>query len=94
MAGLYRGKNNYHVVFERVADFSAMSVGSRDIAVRTTPLSMSIALKNSSNVPSHTEPPRGTIASPNTVITMEPVREGSRLSWSMMRANGCAMPNA
>jgi predicted LPLAT superfamily acyltransferase len=34
MAGLYRGKNNYHVVFERVADFSAMSVGSRDIAVR------------------------------------------------------------
>ena len=23
MAGLYRGKNNYHVVFERVADFSA-----------------------------------------------------------------------
>jgi predicted LPLAT superfamily acyltransferase len=34
MAGLYRGKNNYHVVFERVADFSAMSVGSRDLAVR------------------------------------------------------------
>jgi len=34
MAGLYRGQNNYHVVFERVADFSAMSVGSRDIAVR------------------------------------------------------------
>jgi predicted LPLAT superfamily acyltransferase len=34
MAGLYRGKNNYHVVFERVADFSVMSVGSRDIAVR------------------------------------------------------------
>src|SRR5258707_5648353 len=29
MAGLYRGKNNYHVVFERVADFSATSVGSR-----------------------------------------------------------------
>jgi len=34
MAGLYRGKNNYHVVFERVADFSAMSVGSRELAVR------------------------------------------------------------
>ena len=34
MAGLYRGKNNYHVVFERIADFSVMSVGSRDIAVR------------------------------------------------------------
>jgi predicted LPLAT superfamily acyltransferase len=35
MAGLYRGKNNYHVVFERVADFSATSVvGSRHLAVR------------------------------------------------------------
>ena len=34
MAGLYRGKNRYHVVFEQVADFSAMSVGSRDLAVR------------------------------------------------------------
>jgi predicted LPLAT superfamily acyltransferase len=34
MVGLYRGKNNYHVVFERVADFSALSVGSRDLAVR------------------------------------------------------------
>jgi predicted LPLAT superfamily acyltransferase len=34
MVGLYRGKNNYHVVFERVADFSAMVVGSRDLAVR------------------------------------------------------------
>jgi predicted LPLAT superfamily acyltransferase len=34
MAGLYRGDNNYHVVFERVADFSVMSVGSRDLAVR------------------------------------------------------------
>jgi predicted LPLAT superfamily acyltransferase len=33
MAGLYRGKNNYHVVFERVADFSATSVGSRSLAV-------------------------------------------------------------
>ena len=35
MVGLYRGKNNYHVVFERVADFSAMTAGSRDLAVRT-----------------------------------------------------------
>jgi predicted LPLAT superfamily acyltransferase len=34
MAGLYRGRNNYHVVFEQVADFSVMSVGSRDLAVR------------------------------------------------------------
>ncbi|HEY0747935.1 MAG TPA: hypothetical protein VGD63_14640 [Steroidobacteraceae bacterium] len=34
MVGLYRGKNNYHVVFERVADFSAVSVGRRDLAVR------------------------------------------------------------
>jgi predicted LPLAT superfamily acyltransferase len=34
MVGLYRGKNNYHVAFERVADFSATSVGSRDLAVR------------------------------------------------------------
>jgi predicted LPLAT superfamily acyltransferase len=33
MAGLYRGKNNYHVVFERIADFSAASVGSRHLAV-------------------------------------------------------------
>jgi predicted LPLAT superfamily acyltransferase len=34
MIGLYRGRNNYHVAFERVADFSAMSLGSRDLAVR------------------------------------------------------------
>src|ERR1700729_1192610 len=34
MAGLYRGKNNYHVVFEQVADFSVTSIGSRDLAVR------------------------------------------------------------
>ena len=34
MAGLYRGKNKYHVVFERVADFSQSSVGSRVLAVR------------------------------------------------------------
>ena len=34
MVGLYRGKNNYHVAFERVADFSATGVGSRDLAVR------------------------------------------------------------
>jgi predicted LPLAT superfamily acyltransferase len=34
MAGLYRGKNNYHVVFERIADFSATTVGSRQLAVR------------------------------------------------------------
>ena len=34
MVGLYRGRNNYHVAFEPVADFSAPSVGSRDLAVR------------------------------------------------------------
>jgi predicted LPLAT superfamily acyltransferase len=34
MAGLYRGKNKYHVVFEQVADFSQTSVGSRVLAVR------------------------------------------------------------
>jgi predicted LPLAT superfamily acyltransferase len=34
IAGLYRGKNNYHVVFEPVADFSASTVGSRNMAVR------------------------------------------------------------
>ncbi|HME37385.1 MAG TPA: hypothetical protein VKG63_00355 [Steroidobacteraceae bacterium] len=35
MAGLYRGKNNYHVVFEPVADFTATPAGARDIAVRS-----------------------------------------------------------
>ncbi|HXC07491.1 MAG TPA: hypothetical protein VNV61_01075 [Steroidobacteraceae bacterium] len=34
MAGLYRGKNRYHVVFERVADFSATPAELRDAAVR------------------------------------------------------------
>jgi predicted LPLAT superfamily acyltransferase len=34
MAGLYRGKNKYHVVFDRIADFSATSIGSRNLAVR------------------------------------------------------------
>jgi predicted LPLAT superfamily acyltransferase len=35
MAGLYRGKNNYHVVFVPVADFSATRAGARRVAVRT-----------------------------------------------------------
>jgi predicted LPLAT superfamily acyltransferase len=35
MAGLYRGKNNYHVVFERVADFSATPAGMRNVAIRS-----------------------------------------------------------
>jgi predicted LPLAT superfamily acyltransferase len=35
MAGLYRGKNNYHVVFERVADFSTTPAGARDLAIRS-----------------------------------------------------------
>src|SRR5262245_36201483 len=50
-----------------------------------------MAAKNSRSVPSATEPPRGTIASPNTVMMIEPVREGSRFSWSTMRASGCGM---
>ena len=33
MVGLYRGKNVYHVVFERIADFSATPAGSRQAAV-------------------------------------------------------------
>jgi predicted LPLAT superfamily acyltransferase len=35
MAGLYRGKNAYHVVFERVADFSATPAALRGVAVRS-----------------------------------------------------------
>jgi predicted LPLAT superfamily acyltransferase len=35
MAGLYRGGNHYHVVFERVADFSATPSVFRDAAVRS-----------------------------------------------------------
>jgi predicted LPLAT superfamily acyltransferase len=34
MAGLYRGANHYHVVFEPVADFSTSPAKSRDEAVR------------------------------------------------------------
>ena len=33
MAGLYRGKNNYHVVFEQIADFSATTTAGRSVAV-------------------------------------------------------------
>src|SRR5882757_8710757 len=32
MVGLYRGGNHYHVVFEPVADFSAVTTKSRDAA--------------------------------------------------------------
>ncbi len=35
MAGLYRGRNHYHVVFEPVADFSAAEAGTRSAAVRS-----------------------------------------------------------
>jgi len=35
MAGLYRGKNNYHVVFEPVADFSSTPAGVRNVAIRS-----------------------------------------------------------
>jgi predicted LPLAT superfamily acyltransferase len=34
MVGLYRGKNNYHVVFEKLADFSPTAAGSRSVAIR------------------------------------------------------------
>jgi len=33
MAGLYCGRNDYHVVFEKVADFSGMAGGARSAAV-------------------------------------------------------------
>jgi predicted LPLAT superfamily acyltransferase len=33
MAGLYQGRNNYHVVFEQVADFSEVPAGERSAAV-------------------------------------------------------------
>ena len=33
MAGRYRGANNYHVVFERIADFTAVGPGVRAAAV-------------------------------------------------------------
>jgi predicted LPLAT superfamily acyltransferase len=35
MAGLYRGKNHYHVVFEPVADFSSTPAAARHLAVRS-----------------------------------------------------------
>jgi predicted LPLAT superfamily acyltransferase len=35
MAGLYRGKNNYHVVFESLADFSSTPAAVRNVAVRS-----------------------------------------------------------
>ncbi|HEX4152406.1 MAG TPA: hypothetical protein VHY75_09410 [Steroidobacteraceae bacterium] len=34
MAGLYRGGNRYHVVFEPIADFSAIPAGERDAEVQ------------------------------------------------------------
>ena len=34
MVGLYRGANHYHVAFEPIADFSQLTAGSRDAAVR------------------------------------------------------------
>ena len=33
MAGLYRGGNRYHIVFELLADFSSTPAGQRDAAV-------------------------------------------------------------
>ena len=35
MAGLYRGRNNYHVVFEPIADFSAIPAGARSAAIHS-----------------------------------------------------------
>ncbi len=34
MLGLYRGRNRYHVIFARVADFTTTPAGERDAAVR------------------------------------------------------------
>jgi predicted LPLAT superfamily acyltransferase len=34
MVGLYRGKNNYQVIFRQIADFSATPAGARSEAVR------------------------------------------------------------
>jgi predicted LPLAT superfamily acyltransferase len=34
MAGLYLGANNYHVVFERIADFTSLGTGERSAAVQ------------------------------------------------------------
>ena len=33
MAGLYLGGNRYHIVFEQIADFSAVGPGARTISV-------------------------------------------------------------
>jgi predicted LPLAT superfamily acyltransferase len=33
MAGLYRGANRYHLVFEPIADFSTTAAGQRDSAI-------------------------------------------------------------
>jgi predicted LPLAT superfamily acyltransferase len=33
MAGLYRGANRYHLVFEPIADFSTTPAGQRDNAI-------------------------------------------------------------
>jgi predicted LPLAT superfamily acyltransferase len=33
MAGLYRGANHYHLVFEPIADFSTTSAGQREVAI-------------------------------------------------------------
>jgi predicted LPLAT superfamily acyltransferase len=35
MVGLYRGKNNYQVIFRQIADFSATPAGTRSAAVRS-----------------------------------------------------------
>jgi len=35
MAGLYRGGNRYHVIFEELADFTEVTTGQREQAVRT-----------------------------------------------------------
>ena len=47
------------------------------MAVRTTPSAMPRCPQNASTVPSHTSPPRGTMASPYSVTMSDQVREGS-----------------
>ena len=45
MAGLYRGGNRYHIVFEEIADFTATTAKDRDAAVRVAMLRYAAALE-------------------------------------------------
>jgi len=67
--------------------------GHRDIAVRTR----CVDVERVEKFQERAEPDRTAAwhdASPNTVMMMEPVREGSRLSWSTIRLSGGGMLRA